>query len=30
MNDFMPTKLIFQIKWESFLGIHAIRQKWVT
>ena len=30
MNDSMATKLILHIKWGSFLGLHAIKQKWVT
>lgn len=30
MNGSMPTKLILQIKWGSFLGLHAIKQKWVA
>ena len=30
MTDSVPTELILQIKWGSFLGLHALKQKWVT
>lgn len=30
MFDFMPAKLIIQMKWGSFLRVKATKQKWIT